>query len=405
MHRFFFWLLLIFLPTQWGYHAWPQWSMVLGRRVDYLSPTLFFTDVLIALTLSFWAISKSKILNPKQIPASPAGRQISKFKTKNIVLCIGCVVFMGTNIFFATSRPVALYHWVKFFEFALLGYYIIQTKPNVSRVTNFVSLSVSYSSAIAIVQFILQHSVGGPLWFLGERAFSVDTPGIARIVIGGKELLRSYATFPHPNVLGGYLAVLLPVIIQSTNNPINKLSNAKKYFYIITFVLGIIALILTFSRSAWIVAGVGIGWVLFGKKRIVIFFALACLLSLIAFTFDPLDESVVIRQQLNAGAVTMFHSSPLFGVGLGNFLTRLPDYLPSRTIYFLQPVHNIYLLLLSEIGVIGVIGVIKGRIKWGIPLVALLLLGLVDHYPFTLQQGRLVLTIVIALSYRVPRLP
>jgi O-antigen ligase len=105
----------------------------------------------------------------------------------------------------------------------------------------------------------------------------------------------------------------------------------------------------------------------------------------------------------------MVQSSPWFGVGLGNFLVALPSSLPSRAIYFLQPVHNIYLLLLSEIGIvgIGVLGWVLRSISWSkkyilsspitASLVGLLLLGLVDHYVLTLQQGRLLLTVLLGL--------
>src|SRR4030042_1660251 len=67
----------------------------------------------------------------------------------------------------------------------------------------------------------------------------------------------------------------------------------------------------------------------------------------------PDSESISVRNELNIRAIQLIERAPLFGVGLGNFLTRLPEILPSRTIYFLQPVHNTYLLMLSETGIVG----------------------------------------------------
>ena len=244
------------------------------------------------------------------------------------------------------------------------------------------------------------------MWFLGERTFAIDTPGIARVVFGGKELLRSYGTFPHPNVLGGFLAVVLPLIV-------NQLTKRRKILYGLTIAFGIIALVLTFSRSAWVVGLIAMFIVhrssFIAKNGYKIFFPIGVIVVLLLFTiplFTQLttdSESVVVRGQLNTAAIAIVRSAPFFGAGLGNFLVALPEFLPSRTIYFLQPVHNIYLLLVSEIGLIGFIGliwIIRKRMKWSVSLVALLLLGLVDHYPLTLQQGRLLLTLVIALSYR-----
>lgn len=367
MHRLFFSLLIILLPVQLGLHFWPDWAMVLGRRVDYLSPTLYLTDILIVLTLVSW-------------------RNLPK-----IIYWPFIVAFIGVNIFFAARWQIAAYYWIKLIEFGLLGFYIVKTKVQLSSLSYPLSIGVLYSSLIAIGQFMFQHSIGGPLWFLGERTFTIDTPGIARTVIGGKELLRAYGTFPHPNVLGGFLATTLPLMM---NHQINKSSNQQIIKWV-TIGLGIIALTLTFSRSAWAVFIL----MLSAKKKVF----LVLLLLLFFIPLSSTDESFIVRSQLNSAALKIWGSAWLFGVGLGNFLVSLPNNLVSRTIYFLQPVHNIYLLLLSEIGVIGVIGaigVMRKRIRFTLPLVALLLLGLVDHYPSSLQQGQLLLTIFMALSYR-----
>src|SRR3989344_696217 len=53
-----FYLIILFLPTQLGKHFWPDFSIVSGIRVDYLSPTVYFTDVFIFLLFMFWAINR-----------------------------------------------------------------------------------------------------------------------------------------------------------------------------------------------------------------------------------------------------------------------------------------------------------------------------------------------------------
>ena len=89
-------------------------------------------------------------------------------------------------------------------------------------------------------------------------------------------------------------------------------------------------------------------------------------------------------------------------------------------VYFLQPVHNVYLLLVSEVGIVGLglFGFIVSRILLQekrskrqdatamrirvacyMSLVALGLLGFVDHYPVTLQQGQLLMTLCISLLF------
>ncbi len=396
-HRIFFALLLIFLPTQLGLHFWPDWAMVLGRRVDYLSPTLYLTDILVLLTVGTYVISN----------------QIQKFK-KRILFFIPIVLFIILNIFIAANHFVAIYKWAKVLEFGLLGWYIVKTKPAFSFIIYHLSFGILFSSVLAIAQFFFQHSVGGPLWWLGERTFNVDTPGIARFDFFGREYLRAYATFPHPNVLGGFLAVTLPILISNVKFPMSNQKKKFPIFKIITIVLGFIALLLTFSRSAIFIGVVGI--VLWKKVKrkslttvligIVVGFAVLFGIWHLAFGI-PQAESLVVRQQLNAAAINMWQQSPLFGVGLGNFLVKLPETLPSRAVYFLQPVHNIYLLVLAETGIVGFLFFAWVLLKifmrpfgiWHLAFGIFLAVGLIDHYPLTLQQGQLLFAIFLSLNF------
>ena len=432
-HRLFFYLLILFLPSQLGLHMWPSWSMVLGRRIDYLSPTLYFTDILIILLLASWFgefILRGwgfvlGIMEKKR-------KEVLQFtlihNTKTIILLL---LFVLLNIYFSLSRPVAIYYWIKFFELFLFGIYIVKTKFRLFHTAIFLSVAVLYSSVLAIWQFILQHSVGGLWWFLGERTFTNATAGIAQIPLCFARvgscplLLRSYGTFSHPNVLGGFLALTLPFLLFEYPNILTERSKIMYWIqkvFLLSILLGVVALILTFSRSAWVVGAVLMTWTFVEQKKqeakskkhvrtVSAIIGITALVILVALSLRSTDESVVVREQLNTSAIHMWQMAPIFGVGLGNFLVALPHFLPLRTVYFLQPAHNIYLLLLSEIGVIGICLVLffiikllksESRIKTPSPihysLIALLLLGLVDHYPLTLQQGQLLLTIFMSLS-------
>jgi len=366
--------------------------------VDYLAPTVYVTDLLIVFLLVSWITHSWR-----SIKGLVAG---SKDVISNILhrkYAIVLMVFVAVNIVVSASKPVAVYKWLKVGEFAALGWYMSKTRPSLSRITYPLSLGVLYTTFIAVAQFIVQHSVG--LWIVGERTFAPDTPAIARVVLDGREMLRAYATFPHPNVLGGYVAVLLPLFIY-------KSAHTQRYKF--TTILGVLALVLTFSRSAWVATLVGFG--IMRRK-----FLLPALLGvlMVLFTVNATEESVVIRRQLNASALSMWKTSPIVGVGLGNFLVELPKYMASRDVYFLQPVHNTYLLILAETGVVGfvffllllgrrvkeLLGGRKGkhgrlsarRTPQYLSLFLLLLLGFIDHYPLTIQQGQLLLTLLLVI--------
>jgi len=430
LHLYFFYSTIVLLPTQLGKHFFPDWALILGRRVDYVSPTLFLTDITIILTLFFWFLNQCMIHRLRFTKKLLCVKEIFIF----LFFC----TFIIFNSIFASSPLIALYKWTKVIEFVIFGLYIIKTKPSLPRTIWCLSFAVFYSSVIAIAQFLIQHSVGGFLWFLGERTFDVTTPGIAKIQLlvpsyfsfisqlrtMNQELLRPYSTFSHPNVLGGFLAVTLPLIILS--NGTKKLfhilpSVVLQYFRVTTIILGYLALILTFSRSAWIAGLSGLGYIwLYHHHKIRIHWIIG-LLALITFVVFSLpyfqsliskNESVFVRNELTSAAVFIWSISPVIGVGLGNFLVRLPDYYPHRDIFFLQPVHNIYLLVLVETGLIGLCSCMyflwklfyhKSRkrlfVVCQISCIILFLLGAVDHYPFTLQQGQLLVTILASNAY------
>ncbi|MDP4030687.1 MAG: O-antigen ligase family protein, partial [Candidatus Beckwithbacteria bacterium] len=115
------------------------------------------------------------------------------------------------------------------------------------------------------------------------------------------------------------------------------------------------------------------------------------------------ETSFSRRSQLTNISLKMFQDRPLTGVGLNNFTVVMDryGYVPAAT-RFLQPVHNIYLLILSETGLIGTLGflylILQGLSLKAFkerPLWILLFLGLFDHYPLTLQTGLLLFILTL----------
>lgn len=400
LHRLFFYLTVLLVPTQLGLHFWPDWALVLGRRIDYLSPTLYLTDITTIATLLLWIGFPHKITK------------------KQFLFSLGFCLYILCNIYFSPSPIVVLFRWMKVIEFIFFGYYITQTKPSMQKVSFVLTIAMLYSSIIAVTQFILQHSIGGMFWYLGERSFDLSTAGISRVnwcwfsTTKCVELLRPYGTFPHPNVLAGFLVVSLCLCLYHRKNNI---------WYNGAIIISVIALILTFSRGLWIIGIIGIIATvgLRYKKTIpqtVLLIMLTCFICIaIAFpyfhTLLSQSESVTMRHELSRAAITMWKSYPLLGVGLNAFLGELPTVLSARYQFFLQPVHSIYLLLLSELGIIGVIciGWLLStmmtkllRLPNRMPLILFFIYGLIgtiDHYPLTLQQGQLVTTIILTLGF------
>jgi len=404
LHRQFFWLLIFLLPVQLGRHFWFEWTQVLGLPIDYLSPTLYLTDLLVMAILFFWWLDKRRRLKLKVF------KEIIK---KNWWL-FATFIFLLVNAFLAVNQGVAFYKLIRILEFAFLGLYVVKERYVIDDLRYPLSGAVIYSSLIAIIQFVRQSAIEGIFWWLGERSFNLITPGIAKAIVSGRLVLRPYATFPHPNVLAGFILASLILI------GINKEQGWRRIIKWAAQILGSIAIILSFSRATWLIgllAGLALvvrGW----RKKKDMVIGLIIFLALIGGLFYRLalplsgQEAIIQRFSLAQIAIKMIKANPLAGVGLNNFIPQLPNYWQQFGMtYWLQPVHNIFLLITAETGLVGLLIFLWLLVLTFKRLVAanhwllvtvlslILALGLFDHYWFTLQQAQLLLTIVLGLSW------
>lgn len=395
--------LVFFLPSQLAYHFWPEFSHVFGIRVDYLAPAVYLTDIFVVLLFIFWILGKPRV-------------------SKGLILGTASLGFLALlNIALAKNGGAAIYKWLKVFEFAFLGYYVYLTK--VANLKKFLLkpflLSLIFFPLLGILQFLNQGALGGATYLFGERSFTAGTPGIALFEIAGKEYLRPYSTFSHPNSLAGFLGIGLIVVVS--------LWEKRVFLKWAALFLVVTSLALTFSLGAYL-ALIIVGFFyllskksteLFRKIIFVTFFLtvfLSTTLPIVAREYSSEwqgKEEVYNRLFLAERAGELFAGSPFLGIGLNNFIVRLPEGGGSPgTSWWLQPVHNIFLLLLAELGIFGLLtflyliykafslSLAKKRTALVLVLVFILVTGVFDHYWLTLQQNQLLLSLVLGLSLR-----
>lgn len=420
IENLFFFLLIFFLPTQLGKHFWPSFSFVEGLRVDYLSPTIYVTDFLFVVLFIFWGLSKN------------FKREIMSLLTNHFLQLF--LLSIVISILLSNNYLVGLFGFIKLVEFILFGYYVsirVKSEKLFRKIAFFFSLSVIFESVVAIYQFKIQSSIGGILYYFGERTFNSQTPGIANASLSGDLILRPYGTFPHPNVLGGFLVIAFSLIITAF---IVEKAIEKKILFLIALFLGFIALCLTMSRPA-IISSLFlflVSSILYFKKRFgfkKVFFPVLIFVLIALIFFSPLryrffgiqlsDESITLREKLSQVSFTMIKISPLFGVGYNNFLPSLSEY--QKMFIFPQPVHNIFLLVITETGFSGLIFLLLFLFKTFKNLlkslkakkyftkdinfqlmavfIIILFIGLFDHYFLTLQQGQLLLSFILGLCW------
>jgi len=404
-----YWLLVFLLPAQLAYHFWPDYSFVFGIKVDYLSPAVYLTDILVFLLA---AISYRKFkhwINRKL--------KTKKSRVVLIKLIIAIAVIVLANVIMAKEPPVALLKWIRIFEMSLLGVIVFLNKKFQKVTLSAFFYSILFFCLIGIAQFILQRTIGGPFYLLGERSFSVTTPGIALTSLLGRDFLRVYSTFPHPNAFAGFLGAGVTLVLL-LNSQLKIFSKKKIWLFVL---VSLTVFLLTFSLGATI-AGVLtlLFYTLFKRKsKLVIkitkyIFYTVVILSLLMTVSqklitsgDLLSESVILRIQQAAVAGKMFINNPLFGVGLNNFIPSVGGNIIEGASLFLQPVHNIYLLLLTEAGMVGFAVFIylvekllntKINMMYILPIVFVMLSGFFDHYWFTLQQNQLLLAFLLGVS-------
>ncbi|MEK7526207.1 MAG: O-antigen ligase family protein, partial [Patescibacteria group bacterium] len=243
--------------------------------------------------------------------------------------------------------------------------------------------------------------------------FTSLTPGISLANIFGNSILRPYATFSHPNSLGGYFLVVgLTLFIE-------------KRFAILWVFVSVVLVVLSFSQAVWFTLVFVILLLVFSKNKkhfkplVQTVFLGSVLFSLVLPVASKLmvqnyqfSETVQKRLELNVVSQKLVTKNIVTGVGLGNFIpASVSTYktdgggLIKNVSWFLQPVHNIYLLVLSETGIVGLLiffftvrrVIANANTKFVILLVPILLTGLVDHYWLTLQQNFLLFSVVVGI--------
>ena len=125
-------------------------------------------------------------------------------------------------------------------------------------------------------------------------------------------------------------------------------------------------------------------------------------------TISPQEEAVTQRLYYNGLAAETISQHRLLGVGIGQSVAELMRAKPRYPALFYQPVHNLYLLVASETGLLGLLFFLGwlGTVLWRsrshpfllVPCLLLLVAGLFDHFFWTLQQGSLLFWLAASLT-------
>src|SRR3989338_10118573 len=219
---------------------------------EWQAVVVYGTDILIALLLLLWAAKGYNFLIFNFQFTKSIQWQI--FKNPDFYLVL-FVIISAISIKNSSAFYLSFYSLLKLIEFVLLYLYIKYYA--IYRFDHFWSLLVLiwggvFQAGVAVAQFIRQESLG--LWFFGESVLSHEIRGVAVFLNEyGERVVRAYGTTPHPNVLAGFLLLVLFVIYFV----LCKKSKPPTTYYPLLVIYSIVlfAIFLTFSRIvilAWV---------------------------------------------------------------------------------------------------------------------------------------------------------
>jgi len=391
----------------------------------YTDALLFASDGLAGIAVIAWLIGRHLALPFGAERVRPNFRRLLDWRRAEnwfLALCLMASASIFWSVDWRVSLYVSLHLWLVFGLFLS-----VRAEPATAR-----TIAIGFCAAL-----VLQIFIGSWQFAAQSTAFlkplGLNWPGEIDPAMRGASVvqladgvrwLRVYGSFPHPNILAGVIIAFLagPVAIF--------LSNGRRSLWAAVLVaLSAALLILTFSRGAWLGLAVAGLVLLFhplkiNRKRLLGLGAagtaglLAAAAPLRNLIFTRVSGDGVATETFSNDArvwlvqqtIGIIRDHPWLGVGVGSYIVEYARRVPYG--YLVEPVHNLPLLLIAELGIPGILllcglglaiarGSLRARstetVVFSAVLIALFITSLFDHYLWTLAPARLLLGLMLGL--------
>lgn len=402
---------------------------------EYGSLSLYATEILLGLIILLsliYFIGKLKV-TPRL--AAPKNKW-------RLAILGGLLVLVLLNGFFSANPELAFQKITWLILAAGLALLIIIFQSDWKKISWSFILAALWQSLMAINQFMNQKIVAHK--WLGIATQDPQTLGTPIVEIADGRWLRTFGALPHPNMLAAFLLFSLFIIISLYATNIKK--RLKKILTII-FVVNALALATTLSRAAFLSLVVTIVFLLIvhrRQKNLLKTLSRFILLLLIVFILFAVSypqllqprifsqgrvENISNEARLNQYAEfgKIYRSHWLMGAGISQYPETLRQALPTAPIWRIQPIHNLYLLIIGELGLLGIIlvlvyfywlfALLKKNNQTNPPtentgpplclrsslLASLTILALFDHPLWSFYFGIMLLSLVLSLALIKPR--
>lgn len=283
-------------------------------------------------------------------------------------LPLACALLLLPSLLVAPSVEHSAAELFRMAWMYLLFFYLavrIRTRRHVCAVLGGLAVFV----VVELVVVLLQWQTGG---VLGLSFLGVPTQLTERITDEG-QLGRPFGTIIHPVFMGavmGSLALVALGLAIELKRSLTKIAAcaAIPCCFLPLYLAHTRASLVAAAAAALVVLVAGlvrgrISWRTIGRLCLAALIGVAVFFPELAtkysenFGTSHFYLELQSRFQLNDIALAMIHDHWAFGVGLNNFELVMPKYEPYRVIFFNNPVHNLYLLYLSESGILGLVAI------------------------------------------------
>jgi O-antigen ligase len=387
---------------------WPQAGVLGAVAVLYVLPfgvipaplggvKLTFLDATLTLVLAVWLLRA----------IGPNGNGVRLTSAGPAVLALLGVMVTALLLSQDTVSAETFRFFLKSVNSVLLYFTVVNLFPTVARLrllVRAVMAAAGACAALAVGLYLLPAAIATQVLLALSRVGYPSGDKLLRY-IADTDTLRATGSAVDPNVLGGMLAIALPLLAAQAAEPQPLL---RRRWVMALLAVAVAALALTYSRGAWFGAASGLlflGAVRY-RRLAMAGGAGAALLALapvgqqfFARFFSGVtfaDRAAQMRLGEYKDALRLIGEYPLFGVGFGAA--------PSLDLYVGSS--SIYLMMASQMGLVGVAAFLASmalvftsafrdapgdaaasglRLGLAASLLAALSAGLFDHYFFNLQ--------------------
>jgi len=319
--------------------------------------TLHLNEVLISAVLGAWLLG---------ILIQRRWRALSWYEVLWAVPFIIGLALSAYNAVYLSSVVKQILRWL---ELILLAWYVgnvMRPREAIKAVVNALLIVGTLTCILGIVQ-----TLAGP-----EAGINA---GRQWLTLYNNSTMRAYSTFGHSNQFAGYIILLIPLAF------VQFMEETLLLFRILigaATLIMITALVFTFSRGAWVATALMGGVLIYLNvpKKIILIATLVVAVGLtiyllnqgplqkaqrsvveraVSFKQPAKDDSFNFRIVCAQTACKMFVRHPWIGFGAGEYLVNIRKYFDEKY-YAWQAIdthiHNLYLQILVESGIVGLAG-------------------------------------------------